>query len=194
MPKKTGSPRRLGSKAKVLYFLLANIGRVITSDEIREASGNASEWARRLRELRNEEGYQILSHNDRADLKPGEYLLETDKRLPAFARNISKETRAVVYARNGNTCQLCGVAAGDPDPYNPGRTIRLTLGHVIDKSKGGTDEPSNLRALCSNCNEGLQNISPPKPSQIDLLTFVRRSTREDQLAVLEWLQTKFKSK
>ena len=192
MPKKTGAPRQPGSKAKILYFVLANIGRVITSDEIREASGNKSEWARRVRELRNEEGYQILSHNDRSDLKPGEYLLQTDKRLPAFARNISKETRAFVYARNGNTCQLCGVAAGDPDPYTPARTIRLTIGHIVDKSKGGTDEASNLRALCSNCNEGLQNISPPKPSQTDLLTFLRRATRDDQRAALKWLQGKFK--
>jgi hypothetical protein len=191
MPKKTGAPRQPGSKAKILYFLLANIGRVLSSDEIREASGNASEWARRVRELRTEEGYQILTHNDRANLKPGEYLLETDKRLPAFARNVSKETRAFVFARNGYTCQLCGVAAGDPDPYTTGRTIRLTLGHVIDKSKGGSDEASNFRTYCSNCNEGLQNISPPKPSQIDVLTFIRRATREDQIAALKWLRQKF---
>lgn len=193
MPKKKSSSRGPGSKTRVLYFLLANMGTVVTSEEIREASGNASEWARRLRELRTEEGYQILSHRDRAELKPNEYLMETDKRLPAFARNISKETRASVYARNGNTCQQCGVAAGDPDPYNAGRTIRLTLGHVIDKSNGGTDEPSNLRALCSNCNEGLQNISPPKPSQIDLLTFLRRATRDVQRAALEWLRSKFEA-
>jgi hypothetical protein len=191
MPKKPRPPRQSGSKAKILYFLLANIGRVLTSDKIREASGNASEWARRVRELRTEEGYQILTHNDRANLKPGEYLLETDKRLPAFARNVSKQTRAFVFARNGYTCQSCGAAAGDPDPYTAGRTIRLTLGHVIDSSKGGSDEASNFRTYCSNCNEGLQNISPPKPSQIDVLTYIRRATREDQLAALKWLRQKF---
>ena len=184
------TPIRTGSKAKVLEFLLKNVRRVVSSDEIRAASG-ASEWARRLRELRDEEGWPILSHRDRADLKPGEYVLESTKRKPAFARGVSKETRAIVYARNGNTCQLCGVAAGDADPYQPGRTIRLTLGHIVDKSKGGADDVNNLRALCTNCNEGLQNISPPKPSQIDLLTYLRRATREDQRAALKWLQSKF---
>jgi 5-methylcytosine-specific restriction endonuclease McrA len=184
------SPVSKGSKAKVLEFLLENVRRVVSSDEIRAASG-ASEWARRLRELRDEEGWPILSHRDRADLKPGEYVLESTKRRPAFARGVSKETRAIVYARNGNTCQLCGVAAGDADPYQSERTIRLTLGHIVDKSKGGTDDVSNLRALCTNCNEGLQNISPPKPSQIDLLTYLRRATREDQKAALKWLQSKF---
>ena len=95
-------------------FFLANIGIVLDSKEIREASGGASEWGRRTRELREDDGYQILSHKDRADLKPGQYLLETTKRLPAFKRDISKETRAWVLERNGYTCQMCDVAAGDP--------------------------------------------------------------------------------
>lgn len=190
---KTG-PGARGSKAKVLEFLLKNMGRVIEAKEVQEASGWVAEWGRRLRELRNEEGYQILSHKDRADLKPGEYLLETDERLPAFARSISKETRAVVLERNGFTCQSCGLAPSDPDPFYPGRKVRLTMGHIIDKSKGGADDPGNLRAVCTNCNEGLQNVSKPKPSRIELLSFVRRATVEDQLALLEWLQKKYAKK
>ena len=89
-------PRKKGSKALILEYFLANLGVVLESKDIREASGGASEWGRRTRELREDEGYQILSHKDRADLKPGQYLLETAKRLPAFKRDISKETRAWV--------------------------------------------------------------------------------------------------
>ena len=180
-----------GSKKRILGFLLTNIGRIIEGDEIREASGNVSEWARRVRELRDEEGYQILTHRDRRDLKPGQYLLETDKRLPTFARSISKETRAYVLERNGYTCQMCGLAAGDPDPFDSTRTVRLTMGHIIDKSKGGSDTPNNLRAICTNCNEGLQNIAPPKPDRLHLLSQVRRATIDDQLYLLEWLERKF---
>ena len=180
-----------GSKKRILDFLLTNIGRVIEGEEIREASGNVSEWARRVRELRDEEGYQILTHRDRRDLKPGQYLLETDKRLPTFARAISKETRAYVLERNGYTCQMCGLAAGDPDPFESTRTVRLTMGHIIDKSKGGSDTSNNLRAICTNCNEGIQNISPPKPDRLHLITQVRRATIDDQLYLLEWLERKF---
>jgi hypothetical protein len=187
-------PNKKGSKARILDFFLANIGAVLTSKQIQEASGNASEWARRVRELRNEEGYQILSHKDRADLKPGQYLLETKKRLPAFKREISKETRARVLERNGFTCQMCGLAAGDIDPFMPNRTVRLTMGHIIDKSKGGSDTYENLRAVCTNCNEGLQNASLPKPSRIQLLAQVRRATMDDQKAVLDWLIIKFRIK
>lgn len=145
-----------------------------------------------MRELRNEEGYQILSHKDRADLKPGQYLLETTVRLPAFKRGISKETRAWVLERNGYTCQMCGLAAGDPDPFGTSRTVRLTLGHIKDKSKGGDDTPQNLRAVCTNCNEGLQNTAPPKPDRVHLLSQVRRATIDDQQAVLKWLLEKYK--
>ncbi len=185
-------PRRKGSKQLILDYFLANIGQVLESREIQAASGGAVEWARRVRELRNEDGYQILSHKDRADLKPNQYLLETVTRSPAFKRNISKETRAWVLERNGYTCQMCGVAAGDPDPFDSSRTVRLTMGHIIDKSKGGEDTLQNLRAVCSNCNEGLQNSSLPKPDQIHLLAQVRRATIDDQQALLKWLLQKFK--
>lgn len=184
--------REKGSKKLILDFLLANVGRVLESKELQEASGWKSEWARRVRELRDEEGYQILSHKDRADLKPGQYLLETVKRRPAFQRGISKETRAYVLERNGYTCQMCGVAAGDPDPFSQARTVRLTMGHVLDKSKGGGDSPNNLRAVCTNCNEGLQNTSPPKPDRVLLLSQVRRATIDDQKALLDWLLVKFR--
>lgn len=184
-------PSSKGSKQLILDYFLENVGKVLESRDIQAASGGAVEWARRVRELRNEEGYQILSHKDRADLKPGQYLLATTKRIPGFKREISKETRAWVLERNGYTCQMCGVAAGDPDPFNDARTVRLTLGHIKDKSKGGDDSPQNLRAVCTNCNEGLQNTAPPKPDRIHLLAQVRRATIDDQRAVMDWLLQKF---
>ena len=186
--------REPGSKKKILDFFLTNIGKVLESRDIQKASGGAVEWARRVRELRNEQGYQILTHKDRADLKPNQYLLETAKRVPGFARNVSKETRALVLDRNGYTCQMCGLAAGDPDPFLKGRTVRLTMGHILDKSKGGGDSAKNLRAVCTNCNEGLQNKALPKPDRIHLLAQIRRATISDQEVVLEWLLEKFKSK
>ena len=186
--------KKKGSKALILDYLIANKGRVISSKELQEASGGASEWGRRVRELRDEQGYDILSHKDRSDLKPGEYILASTKRRPAFKRGISKETRAIVLERNGYTCQMCGSAAGDPDPYNSNRTIRLTIGHIVDKAKGGEDIPSNLRAVCSNCNEGLQNAAPIKPDRLQLLAQIRRATLTDQKEVLDWLLQKFKLK
>lgn len=86
---------------------------------------------------------------------------------------------------------MCGLAAGDPDPFHTTRTVRLTMGHILDKSKGGDDSPGNLRAVCTNCNEGLQNTALPKPDRIHLLGQIRRATIPDQKAVLDWLLKKF---
>jgi hypothetical protein len=161
------------------------------SDELRKASGNTSEWARRVRELRTEEGYQILTHNDRSDLRPGQYLLQDPKPIPAFGRGMSKETRAFVLDRDGFTCQRCGAVAGEPHPYDPSRKTRLQIGHIVDKSMGGSDDPTNLRAECSICNEGAKNLTPDRPSLQKLLIQVRRATGGDQVEVLRWLTKKF---
>jgi len=54
--------RKPGSKERIRQFLLANIGRIVTSIEIRDAAGSGvSEWARRVRELREDEGWPILT-------------------------------------------------------------------------------------------------------------------------------------
>ena len=185
------SQRGKGARAKLRVHFLANAGRIMDSEELRGISGNASEWARRVRELRTEEGYQILTHNDRSDLTPGQYLLLDAKPAPAFERGVSKETRAFVLDRNGFTCQMCGAVAGEWHPFDSSRKTRLQIGHIIDKSMGGGDEASNLRAQCSVCNEGARNLTLDRPSLQKLLIQVRRATGSDQVEVLRWLVRKF---
>lgn len=170
---------------------LNNIGKIMNAYELREIAGGITEWARRLRELRDEEGYKILSHRDRNDLKPGQYLLLDPAPKPAFQRIVSKETRALVLDRNGFTCQMCGAAAGEAHPYNPGRKTRLHIGHIVDKSQGGSDDLTNLRAVCSVCNEGAANLTLDRPTSAKLLMQIRRAGINDQLAVLKWLVAKF---
>lgn len=179
-----------GSRAKLRNYFLGHIGEVLSSDDLRKVAGT-SEWARRVRELRNEEGMNIVTHNDRSDLKPGEYILVDLKPLPAFERGISKETRAFVLDRNGYTCQMCGAVAGEPHPYDTQRKTRLHIGHIIDKSLGGTDDPNNLKAICSVCNEGASNLTLTRPTSLKLLAQIRRATSKVQLDAMEWLMKKF---
>ena len=179
-----------GAQKKLHDFLLQHVGEILNADQLREASGNASEWARRVRELRNEKGLNIVTHNDRSDLRPGQYMLVDTKPLPSFERTMSKETRAYVLDRNGFTCQMCGIAAGEPHPFD-GRKARLHIGHIIDKQQGGSDDYGNLRAICSVCNEGAANITLDRPTAQKLLAQIRRAPGTEQLAVLEWLTSKF---
>lgn len=186
----------MSAKDRIRKFFLTRIGEVVTSAQIRDASGaqgGITEWARRVRELRGEEGWPILTHNDSASLKPGEYLLESAhpaEKDVAFARAISSKLRAEVLDRNGFTCQMCGLTPGDVDPTT-GRKVRLHIGHIVDKSLGGKDALSNLRALCSTCNEGAKNVTGEKPATIWLLSQIRRAGQDEQRAVYDWLRRKF---
>lgn len=183
--------KKLGAKAKLRQFLFDHVGEVLDSSVLQKVADGSSEWARRVRELREQEGMNIKTHNDLSELKPGQYILVDLKPQPAFERLVSKETRAYVLDRNGFTCQMCGAAAGEPHPYNPARKTRLHIGHIIDKSQGGTDDYLNLRALCSVCNEGAANITLDRPSSEKLLIQIRRAGGLEQLKALEWLIRKF---
>jgi 5-methylcytosine-specific restriction endonuclease McrA len=188
---------KTSSKQRIRQFFLANVGKVVTSIQIRDAAGaNVSEWARRVRELREDEGWPILSHHDDSSLKPGQYRLsEVPSSTPdiKFGGGISAKLRAEIFDRNGFTCQMCGLSPGDIDPYT-GRKVRLHVGHIKDKSLGGEDELSNLRTLCSTCNQGAKNVTAEKPTSIWLLSQVRRAGKDEQIAVLNWLKRKFGEK
>lgn len=184
---------KVGSKKRIREFLRSRVGKIVTSIEIRDAAGTSvSEWARRVRELREQEGWKILTHHDATYLKPGQYILteEPPESAVKFGRGISAKLRAEVLDRNGFTCQMCGLTPGDNDP-STGRKVRLHIGHIKDKSLGGKDELSNLRALCSTCNQGAKNVTGEKPTAIWLLSQVRRAGQDEQRAVLNWLQKKF---
>ena len=185
---------RVSAKEKLRRFLLEHVGVVVTSAQLRDAAGpGVSEWARRVRELRDEEGWPILTNHDLASLSPGQYLLKEGPPLKVgvnFARAISAKLRAEVLDRNGFTCQMCGLTPGEIDPET-GRKVRLHISHVVDKSLGGRDELSNLKTFCSSCNQGAKNITTEKPTTIWLLSQIRRAGIEEQRAVFEWLGKKF---
>lgn len=181
----------LSSKEALRQFFLANVGKVLNARELQQAAGGAVEWARRIRELRNEDGYQILSHNDDPDLNPGQYILRDSTPRPSFERNISRELRALVLDRNGFICQSCGIGAGDPHPDDSDRPARLHVSHITDKSMGGRYELSNLRAMCSVCNQGARNITPAPPSRLQLMAILRRANRDDQREAWRWLKDRF---
>ena len=188
--------RPLSSKERIRQFLRERVGKIVTARELQRVA-KATEWARRVRELRNKEGWKILTHNDDSGLKPGEYRLAAPPPPPgvySFARSLSARVRAQVLERNGYTCQMCGAGAGEPDPQNPNRTVKLHIGHIIDKSHGGTDDISNLRALCSACNQGAKNLVQEPPRWTWLLSQLRRASLSDQRKALEWLKRKFKKK
>ncbi|MHB8781189.1 MAG: HNH endonuclease [Candidatus Geothermincolia bacterium] len=180
----------MAARDRIRCFFENNVGRIITTQEIREVAG-ISEYARRIRELRNEEGMQIRSYRDRADLKPNEYVLETLERLPKIDRTVPQNLRMEILVRNGFTCQLCGAGPADPDPYHPGRKVRLTVDHIVPASQGGGLERDNLRATCSVCNESKRDLQPPSESALNILARIRKEPRNVQRDIYDALKRTF---
>ncbi|MBK9119552.1 MAG: HNH endonuclease [Phycisphaerales bacterium] len=187
------SRKRQGARAKLKAFFEANVGVVLTAKQLRDAAGaDVSEWARRVRELRDEFGMQILTHNDREDLKPSEYLLETLALRPVISRAIGDKLRRLILERNGYTCQVCGAGAGEESGCEPGKRCRLQIDHVIPISQGGTDEEHNLRAVCKGYNKDKANlIVPTSRDAISAMALIRRQPRNVQLEVYKFLTKKF---
>ncbi|WP_428387323.1 HNH endonuclease [Mucisphaera sp.] len=180
-----------GARNKLRDFFFDNVGIVLTSEQLREVA-QISEWARRIRELRNEEGLQILTHNDRDSLKPGEYLLETLEPKPVIARAISSKLRQEILDRNGFTCQACGAGAGEESGCEPGKKCRLQIDHIQPISHGGTDSKYNLQAVCAGFNKGKANLKVKASREaISLMSVVRKQPRNIQIEVYEFLKKKF---
>lgn len=66
---------------------------------------------------------------------------------------VPKRLRFEVMRRDGFTCRYCGTPA-------PETGAGLTVDHVIPRSLGGTNDPSNLVAACQDCNAGKSSSSP----------------------------------
>lgn len=183
---------KLSAKAKIKEFLLQNIGRKLSGKQIQAAAGDVTEWARRVREIRQDEGWPIVTDKDDSRLRPGEYML-TGKppKDYTFEPGLSQRVRAEVLERNGYTCRMCGLEAGETDPET-GRRVVMHIGHIVDRAHGGAVSPDNLRALCSKCNQGAKHLTQEPPSWTWLLGQIRRATVADQKKALEWLSNKFK--
>lgn len=125
--------RRPGSgRERIKALLEALVGEVVSRDDL-DYVAQIKEGIRRVRELRDEEGWPIDSHIDDPTLRSGEYRLlsidPADRRDP-LQRLYPDDVRQRVFARDNYTCAECGrnrrnaLAAGDTRFY--WRSLRKT--------------------------------------------------------------------
>jgi 5-methylcytosine-specific restriction endonuclease McrA len=108
-----------------------------------------------------------------------------------FDSRVSEGQRTRFLDYDSFFCAMCGTAPGDIDDLT-GDPAKFHIGLIAEGKYGGKDELSNLRSLCSTCNQGAKNITSVKPPAIWLLSQIRRAGQEEQQAVLDWLLKKFK--
>jgi hypothetical protein len=186
MPKESVKPE--SARQRILnYFLSRGVGTIINKEEIMAVAGIA-EWARRVRELRDEHGWQISSFNDRSDLKPGQYILESNVQGTANLRYVSEEQRQRIMKRDNFRCVLCGLLKGEVHNIT-GKKVRLVIDHIIPIPEGGNNTDENLRVLCNVCNHLRKNLS--FDTKVNVLALVRQQPREIQKQIYEFLKRKF---
>lgn len=138
---------------KILEFLKANVSKPVTGEELRYVAGDKTEWARRVRELRTECGWSVVTKNTgRPDLPIGTYLLESVKQLPAHDRIIPDSIRGDVLMRDKYTCQekRCG---WNYSVWNPSDPRNLELHHIKHHADKGENAEDNLVILCNVCHD-----------------------------------------
>jgi hypothetical protein len=92
-----------------------------------------------------------------------------------------------ILRRDRLTCQACGAIGGDQSDLFPFAEVSLTVGYRSEPSRASRTRLSDLRAECSDCNEGLRQLPFPKVNRLELLDQIQRATTDDQRAILNLL-------
>lgn len=147
----------LSVRDKILKYLLKNVGKQISGEELRYVARDRSEWARRVRELRTEFGWPIVTKNTgRPDLDIGIYVLEAERQSPEHDRHIPDAVKRSVLRRDRYKCGECGWTH---EEWNRSDPRHLELHHVKPHAEGGANTEENLVTLCTLCHDDIHRNS-----------------------------------
>ena len=129
------------------YTAITNsmVGRVLRNRSVVLRDRNTLEY--KLIEFENLSKSQIESLKEKCFRRLDAFLGKRGSRIFDHRRKssgyISGTIRYEVLKRAKFRCELCGISA---------EKKALEVDHIVPKNKGGTDELSNLQALCYSCN------------------------------------------
>jgi hypothetical protein len=148
-----------GVRDKILEFLRSNVGKPVMGEELRYVANNKTEWARRVRELRTEHGWPVITKvSGRPDLPIGTYLLEQDRQSPPHDRIIPDPVRRSVLVRDKYSCKKCG---WNHTMWNVADPRHLEIHHVEHHAHGGKNTKENLLTVCTVCHDRIHSVNKP---------------------------------
>lgn len=189
---------------KALSLFQSRIGKLVTSEELAQLTGTKgkpiSHNIRRIFELRDEMGYNIVNHKDNEktglNLKINEWvLLEKDPDPNRIrSRGVNKRIMFEVFSRDNFTCKTCGRTPEDDDPFKPGHKIILHVGHKLAHKRNIENAITKVLTkddfvtMCNVCNEGAKNTDL---KSITLFDRVKDADKETQKNIYDFLKHKF---
>lgn len=75
---------------------------------------------------------------------------------PGSLMAVSRSLRFQILRRDNHACRYCGRTAPE---------VKLTVDHVIPEALGGSSDPRNLAAACTDCNGG-KSATPPDTAHV----------------------------
>lgn len=183
---------RLSARDKLRNYLSTNVGKILRTRDLQEVAG-ISDYARRIRELRDDEGMLIKSHKERGDLRPDEYILESLERLPVGDPRIPPSIRKTVLERDGKRCRHCGTNAEAASSIGASR-IRLRIEYIEALEQGGTDQIDNIGVICSECAKTKLKARRGNQSARELVVMIRRASPAVQREVYTLLKRSFEGR
>lgn len=145
-----------GARDRILALLRAYVHRPVKGELVAYVAG-IREAARRVRELRRELGWRIVTRQTgRPDLPPGVYVLESESQLPPHDRVIPDDVYERVLERDGYRCRRCGWSVERRHPA--GRRQFLEVHHIEHHGRGGPNNPENLITLCNVHHDDLHRL------------------------------------
>jgi hypothetical protein len=196
-----GTGRPFGGARRIAAYLYFNVdvNDTFTMRELREALGGedtpeqAEHLNRRLRDLRKQ-GWRFRSYKDQAGQAVDTYVLEQKgNRLwlgeQTVRPSVSAAVKRQVFDRDLSRCVICGVAAGEPYPGEPGTAARLTVGHRTPGVRRGNASPDNLQTECARCNEPVRNIAPNPEVLAEVMAAVKQLGAADKATLLTWIES-----
>ena len=112
---------------------------------------------------------------------------------------IDDRFRLAIFKRDGFVCHVCGRYTDlDACDVSPPRVTHdhnyPSVDHVIPKSKGGTDYPSNLKCACISCNKGKKDKTDDLVDTIEQTVSITRTFQEHSKNTLDETETETEEK
>lgn len=134
-------------------------------------------WKKALNLMLKEKAEAIGNTYHEVKTITSKFLIPKFLRLLKIVRSIFrthvKYTKNNIFVRDGHTCQYCGKVGG-----------RLTIDHVLPRSRGGKTNFENIVTSCYNCNMKKANKTP-------LEAGMKLSRRPYQPTINEFIKLRF---
>lgn len=128
----------MSARKKLYEYLKKNGLKSYTSEELREV-GEVSDWARVLRQLRQDGIIEYEFTNNVYKLN----IIE-DYKKSTLRSGLTSKDKYRIRNRDGHRCQTCGKGVKD--------NVKLHVDHKIPIDWGGLNTDDNLWVLCEECN------------------------------------------